>query len=131
MTFKIGHLQSNTGKTHWKEGEHISELTEFKKGDIRISGEKNKFWKGDKVGNKALHSWVSRQIGNPHKCLLCEKEGRVELSNKNGKYTRELSNWQWLCSKCHKKYDNIGNKVWETRRKNGTDKFYNNQYTKK
>jgi len=130
MTFKIGHIQFNSGKTHWKKGVHVSIKTEFVKNDERITGEKHPNWKGDNVSNKALHRWVAKKIGNPHKCSFCGKIGRVELSNKNGLYNRNLENWQWICSKCHKEYDHIGEKVSKTRKANGTYKFYGNQYTR-
>ena len=47
--FKIGHIpwnkdthiQTNTGKTHFKKGQHPSSLTEFKKGNKINLGKKN------------------------------------------------------------------------------------------
>jgi len=127
MTFIKGHPQSNTGRTHWKKGEHISPSTEFKKG---MGGTLSWNWKGDKVGIKPLHTWVKKHLPKPDRCDFCDRVGKVELSNKTGNYMRDFCNWQWLCPKCHRNFDGNSYKAWITRRKNGTDKFYGNQYTK-
>ena len=61
--FKIGHIpwnkdthiQTNTGKTHFKKGQHPSSLTEFKKGNKINLGKKNtlgKHWKISEQGRK-------------------------------------------------------------------------------
>ena len=36
MPFQKGHPQFNTGKTHWKKGEHISPKTEFRNGQKEL-----------------------------------------------------------------------------------------------
>lgn len=68
---------------------------------------KNKKWKGDKVGYRALHYWVERQLGKPKKCDFCEIEtkNRYHWANRSGKYLRDVSDWIRLCAKCHKTYD--------------------------
>lgn len=96
----------------------------------KYGGEKSYNWKGGGVSKKALHSWIRRRLIKSKVCEFCSKEGKLELSNKSQNYLRDLSDWQWLCAKCHRNYDKNSNKAWKTRRKNGTDGFYGNQYTK-
>lgn len=65
----------------------------------------NPQWKGDKVGYKSLHEWVSGQLGRPDRCSKCGKVGAVDLANISNKYKRDLSDWEWLCRKCHMQQD--------------------------
>lgn len=81
-----------------------------------LSDEKSGVWKGDLVGRKALHGWVKRRLTNPHKCSFCGVLGRMELSNVSGNYMRDLDDWQWLCAKCHRNYDQNSKKAWITRK---------------
>lgn len=68
--------------------------------------EKHHNWKGDKVTKgSALHKWVRRRLPEPEKCAKCKKKKPLDLSNKSGKYLRELSDWWYLCRSCHIGYD--------------------------
>lgn len=74
--------------------------------------EKGNNWKGDKVGYTALHQWVYRQLGKADHCEHCGitevpkgMKRYFEWSNISGSYKREVSDWQQLCMKCHKKFD--------------------------
>lgn len=71
------------------------------------SNEKSKEWKGEKVGYRALHRWVEKNLGRPSKCKHCEttKAKKFEWANKDGKYRRNLKDYIRLCTKCHRKYD--------------------------
>ncbi len=88
----------------------------FKKGEGRIpwnkgkktpqnTGEKNPIWKGDKVGYRQLHKWVRSRKPVPVLCDKCGKEKKLQLSNIGNRYTRDLSNWEYLCSDCHVRKD--------------------------
>lgn len=69
-------------------------------------------------GYHGLHKWIQRKRGKPSLCELCKTtEGKFEWSNISGKYLEDITDWQRLCIKCHRKYDDIGNKAWITRRK--------------
>lgn len=70
--------------------------------NYRISklAEKNPMWKGDKVGLGQLHTWVRERLPKPKLCECCKKVPPLDLANK-GTYNRELSNWEWLCRRCH------------------------------
>ncbi len=118
----------NTGRTHFKKGIHSSLGSEFKIGDKRIVGENNTNWKGDNVGYFALHSWVLRKLGQARKyvCKQCGESKNLEWANISHLYRRDIKDWMVLCKKCHHRYDKVSEKLWETRRKNGTDKYKNN-----
>lgn len=68
-------------------------------------GEKHKDWKGDKASKLALHYYIKRRLPKPDKCQRCNKKKFLELSN-NGRYSRKLSDWEWICRNCHAKKDN-------------------------
>ena len=68
-------------------------------------GDKNSNWKGDSAGYGAIHKWVRNHKPTP---LLCEKCGlarKLELSNRDHEYRRNLDDYEWLCDKCHYDYD--------------------------
>ena len=58
-------------------------------------------WKGDKVGMTALHNWVKRRLPKPFGCQSCRLIKRLDLANKSDKYLRDMTDWEWLCRKCH------------------------------
>ncbi|MCC6691363.1 MAG: hypothetical protein IT235_07500 [Bacteroidia bacterium] len=66
-----------------------------------MENENNPMWKGDKVGYYSLHTWVKNRIIKPNKCQMCSNVGFVELSNIGHTYKRNLTDWEWLCRKCH------------------------------
>jgi hypothetical protein len=61
-------------------------------------------WKGDAVGLTALHDWVHLRLPRPDACQKCGVTGKpLDLHNIDKKYTRDLSQWIYLCKKCHAK----------------------------
>lgn len=62
---------------------------------------KNPLWKGDGVGYAALHQWVSSRLEKPIRCSCCNEIKRLDLANISNEYKRDLSDWEWLCRKCH------------------------------
>lgn len=78
----------------------------------RIEKEENHpRWSGDKVGYRALHYWVEKQLGKPKICEDCEdsslKQNRYHWANISGDYKRVVTDWRRLCSKCHGTYDRV------------------------
>lgn len=69
------------------------------------SGERNFLWKGDDVGNQSLHDWVRRHLLKPSRCQRCGLVPPFDLANKSGDYKRALTNWWWICRKCHVESD--------------------------
>jgi len=62
-------------------------------------------WKGDAVGYCALHEWVKNRLKKPELCEKCNKRKAYDLANKSGQYKRDLSDWEWLCRRCHMEID--------------------------
>lgn len=79
--------------------------TELKGGSM--TGEKNPQWKGDNVGNKALHDWVVIHKPKSELCEICEQRKPQDLASIGHTYTRNLDEWRWLCRSCHMKVDII------------------------
>jgi len=65
------------------------------------TGENNHKWVGDKVGYRALHAWVNRHKPKGNKCSQCGKEKKLQAANISGEYKRDVSDYEWLCAKCH------------------------------
>ncbi len=63
--------------------------------------ERNPVWKGDDVGYEALHEWIKTHKQKPKICEECHKEPVYDLANISGEYKRDISDYEWLCRKCH------------------------------
>lgn len=81
----------------------------------RSKDEKAHNWKGDKVGYAALHIWVKRRLRKPIVCQICKTKKPYDLANISQRYKRDVSDWEWLCRKCHIRQDgrflNYGGRV--------------------
>lgn len=76
-------------------------LTNKWKSEAKL-GDKNPIWVGDKIEYTALHNWVRRRVKPPLKCPSCGDTGvRIDLANISQEYKRDLSDWEYLCRKCH------------------------------
>lgn len=64
-------------------------------------GDKNSQWKGDKAGMVALHARLRRRFKAPELCMNCNKAKVHDLANISGKYKSDISDWKWLCRRCH------------------------------
>ena len=93
------------------------------------SGEKNGQWKGDKVGYTAIHNWVRRRLIKPDCCQRCKENKPLDLANISNEYKRDLSDWEYICRKCHMNNDGrILKIVPESTLRRGVDgKHKNNQ----
>lgn len=67
--------------------------------------ENNPMWKGDNVGFYALHEWIKSRLPKTKLCQICNFKPPYDLANVSGKYLRDLTDWQWLCRKCHMESD--------------------------
>ena len=74
---------------------------------ITPKGSEHPNWKGDEVGNGALHDWVRSELGRPRYCENCKttKAKKFEWANISGLYKRNVKDWKRLCTKCHHKFD--------------------------
>ncbi len=100
---KIGIYKPNSGNFKkggipWNKGKEL----------VNQQNERNFNWKGDNVGYHGIHKWVSRHKGKPQFCIDCGKTAdkyRIDWSNIDHKYRRNLDDYQSRCASCHKLYD--------------------------
>jgi len=69
------------------------------------SGESNPSYKGEAAGYGAVHAWVRRRKQKPELCEKCSAEEPRDLANVSGRYLRDLTDWQYLCRRCHMNSD--------------------------
>ena len=74
----------------WKKNMSISKL-----------GERNPMWKGNKAGLDAIHTYIHSRYPKPKTCEICKKSKPIDLANISQHYKRELTDWEWLCRRCH------------------------------
>ena len=88
----------------WRGPQHF---TEAGKRNRRLSqlGDRGNNWKGDGVGYTGLHSWIRKRMPKPANCAYFCGSAPHDLANISGEYKRELSDWHWLCRRCHMKED--------------------------
>jgi NUMOD3 motif len=72
-----------------------------KKMSLSKLGENNPIWRGDSVGYAGLHVWVRRHFPKPDLCTDCKSEPPRDITNISQEYKRDLSDWEWLCRRCH------------------------------
>jgi len=93
-----------------KQKAHIKKLNANQK------GENNRYWKGDKASYKAIHQWVRSHLSKPEFCTKCNINPSREVANIDGKYSRDLTTWAWMCRSCHLRMDNVATKAWITKK---------------
>jgi len=72
----------------------------------RNSGPNNSAWKGDKATIGAIHKWIVAHKGKATRCEECGAEDtKIEWSNVDHSYHREINEYRPLCVRCHKGYD--------------------------
>lgn len=69
-------------------------------------GHKNPNWKGKDAGYFAIHKWVMKRVPKQTYCSKCEMANqKLELHNISGLYKRDISDWIYLCRRCHMEED--------------------------
>ena len=93
-------------KTLWKNGVlKPHKHTEETKNKIKKHHIENNTNMKENVGYASIHSWIKSRYGKPTICEECGNTENIQWSNKDHRYSRDISTWQMLCVKCHKKYD--------------------------
>lgn len=64
-------------------------------------GEKNGMWKANTVSYTGLHAWVNSNLPRPELCQVCNLQTPYDVANISGQYLRDLTDYRWLCRKCH------------------------------
>src|SRR3990167_3108655 len=95
---------SKKGANHPNFGKNLSIETK-RKISIANKNEKNGVWKGDNVGYVALHKWVIRNKPKVKYCETCGLEKKLDVANISGKYKRDISDFEYLCRRCHMNKD--------------------------
>lgn len=54
------------------------------------------------------HLWARATIKKPKKCVRCNEEKPLDLSNNSGFYLLEESDWEPICRRCHVLKDGLG-----------------------
>lgn len=76
---------------------------------IEWIGSGNPRWMGNKVGYRAIHTWINKYYGKANECINKKCLGisnKFEWANISGKYIRDRSDWMKLCKSCHMNFDN-------------------------
>jgi hypothetical protein len=89
----------------WYEGRPHPSLGRKRPDSRELMLRNNPVWKGDGVGKPALHQWVRRRLYKPELCQECNFYNPYDLANVTGVYSRDLSNWKYLCRRCHMESD--------------------------
>lgn len=69
-------------------------------------GDKNPQWKGDNVSYRSLHEWVNNNKPKPELCEMCREAPPQDCANISGTYLRNVSDYKWICRRCHMVEDN-------------------------
>jgi ribosomal protein L37AE/L43A len=118
--------QSSKCRKKWNTPEKVHSLF-LKMGRPGKTGDKSPAWKGDEIKYNSLHLVLRRDIPKPDICTHCgTKPKRLELCNISGVYSRDPSNYIWLCTKCHRKMDGHAYKLMKTKTRH--DLFFNQYY---
>jgi hypothetical protein len=73
----------------------------YTKASIGKLAEKNGMWKGDEAKRGAIHLWVRARLQRPDSCQDCGSMKPLDLANISQQYKRDLTDWEWLCRRCH------------------------------
>lgn len=101
----------NKGISHTEETKRKIQETKAKRKHlyIKLVGELNPMFKKNRdIGYKQKHRIIKKSFLHIKNCQKCGSDNDLELSNISGNYLLELSDWQILCSSCHRKFDNAG-----------------------
>ena len=76
------------------------------------SGKDHYAWKGDNVGYRAIHDYMTRHKPKPDRCELCDEKKPLDLACVSETYTRDPDDYRWVCRTCHHlldgRIDNLG-----------------------
>lgn len=65
------------------------------------TGDKNPAWSDSSSHYGALHKWIRQRFPRPQLCNDCSHGFPIDLANISQEYKRDLSDWEWLCRRCH------------------------------
>lgn len=59
----------------------------------------------ENISYEHLHRRIGKILGRPDRCSKCKKVGKVDLANISNEYREDVTDWEWLCRKCHMESD--------------------------
>lgn len=71
---------------------------------IGPKGPTHHLWK-ERPAYLTLHDWVKRHATIPPACEHCGRTRKLDAANISKEYKRDLSDWKFLCKKCHVAFD--------------------------
>ena len=96
--------RTNEQIEHERERSRIYNRSHSKTDKGNATNERHGLWKGDKVGNVALHEWIRRHKPTPEYCEHCNLTCPVyDAHNISGNYIRDIDDFIYLCKSCHAK----------------------------
>lgn len=67
-------------------------------------------YKGEEVGYRGIHRYISVIKGKAKKCSVCGEDKKIiDWANIDHKYSRNPNDYIALCKKCHGVYDKKNN----------------------
>ena len=104
---KMGSKHSEETKKKMRKPKKLTKefLNAQKERGKKKRGKNHPKWKGKEAGYNSKHDFIRRRKLKPKFCEKCGKNKPVDLANISGEYKREVSDYWWLCRKCHYHYD--------------------------
>jgi len=93
-------LYGRRGRASPLYGKHHSEETKQKIKEAN-SNDRSYRWTGEDVGYTGLHKWIRKNKPKVERCETCNEKKPLEIANISGEYKRDITDFQWLCRKCH------------------------------
>ncbi len=112
-------LCANRGLASKKKGATYEELYGKKKSDkLKTNMTGNNYALKKNAGYKAIHLWIRKHKPRPKFCEECGKNKPQEVANISGEYKRDINDYKWWCSKCHRHLDGTVDNLLKYRNKN-------------
>lgn len=75
--------------------------------NIWMRGKNHPAWKGNNATYRSIHDFIINNFGEPKYCEHCKRtdKKKYEWASKDHKYTRNIKDYQRLCTSCHRRYD--------------------------
>lgn len=85
-------------------GSHTQRVRKYCSHRCSKLGRQNSQWKENPT-YRTLHQWINNNKPKPDRCECCGQNKKLDAANISGEYKRDLSDWEYLCRKCHMKKD--------------------------
>lgn len=101
LHYKFGH---NRKGLWWYDGKPHTTLGK-KRPDASIRMKLHNPAAKENVGIRGIHYRIKQRLPKAEFCQSCNIEPVYDLANISGKYLEHLSDWEWLCRRCHMSKD--------------------------